>query len=207
MQLEVEHLMKRISRTALASLATLALLTIGGTAHADVYTYTESGSPGLQTYGVGAAPGQVPFNATLTVDTAAGTGSLVGDSGAINIDFTGNFAGFMGGATPMNMYNISIDPASSISLSGHNYVFDAAGGHQPMLEFLGKTINLWAVWNAPGCASCSLLGDTVSNITSSSTGGTAVPEPGVAGLIGLGVLALAFRRRQATRGALQPATA
>ena len=193
--------MSKLYRILWGSAAAVCAVAASSSAYADVYTYTESGGSGLTTFGVGPAPGQGPFNATLTVDTAAGTGSLVGSD--VNVDFSGNFAGFMGGASPMDMYNISILPGSSLSYQGNSYTLDPAG-HQPMLEFLGSSINLWAEWLSPSCPGCAALGDTVGNITSSSTsGGTSVPEPGMVGLMGLGVVALAFRRRIAAVAAAQ----
>jgi hypothetical protein len=206
--------MKTISKFIASSAAMLGLLA-GASAHAEVFDYTLSGGQGLTDYGVGTAPGQVPYSAQLTVDTTAGTGSLVGDGGAINVSFTGNFSGFMGGSSPMNMYDIAINPASSIMYQGNSYsLVNTGAAHPDMLEFMGSSINLWAEWSAAGCNSCSLLGDTIGNISSSSggmtssggttssggmtsSGGTSVPEPGMVGLMGLGMVALMVRRRKA----------
>ena len=101
----------------------------------------------------------------------------------------------------MNMYNISVLPGSAITYQGNSYGLYSAG-HQEMLKFMGSSINLWAEWQSASCPACAILGDTVGNISSSSTsGGTAVPEPGMVGLMGLGVMALAFRRRIAAAAA------
>jgi hypothetical protein len=92
------------------------------------------------------------------------------------------------------MFDIAITPASSLSYLGNTY--RVASGHQPMLELFGDNINLWAVWNVPGCHNCPVLGDVLKNVSSSSTGGTQVPEPGMIGLLGIGAAALVWRRRR-----------
>lgn len=184
--------MSTFYRIAWRSAAAICAVAASSSAYADVYSYTESGGTGLSIADVGAAPGQAPYAATLTVDTSAGTGSLVGND--VNVSFSGDFSGFTGGSSPSNMYNISILPGSSVTYQGNSY--SETGGHQDMLTFLGTSINLWARWQSASCPSCAILGDTVGNISSSSTsGGTSVPEPGMVGLMGLGVMALAFRRR------------
>lgn len=181
----------------IASLATGLLA--AAPAHAGIYDYTLSGGPGITTYGVGSAPGQGTYSADLKIDTTAGTGTLIGDGGAVNVSFTGNFAGFAGGANPLVTYSVVIDPSSSITYGGHTYgLLNTAPAHVNMIQFQGSSINLWAEWTAAGCPSCSLLGDTTGNISSStSSGGTAVPEPGMVGLMGLGAAALVWRRRKA----------
>ncbi len=167
---------------------------VAAPAQATIYDYTMAGNSGLTIANVGVLPGQPPFTGNLLIDTAAGTGTLTGDNGAININFTGNFAGFMGGAAPMNMYNVVINPASSITVGGHTYSLVApASTHPDMVEFMGSYINLWAEWSSPGCSTCKILGDTIGNITG---GGTPVPEPGMVGLMALGVAGLAWQRRR-----------
>ncbi len=188
--------MSNLYRMLWVGAAAACAFAAGSNAYADVYSYTESGSPGLTIANVGPAPGQAPFSATLTVDTATGNGSLVGND--VNVSFNGNFSGFTGGAMPMDMYNVTILPGSTISYQGNTYTLDQTG-HQDMVTFLGTSINLWGEWLAPSCPSCQMLGDVVGNISSStSSGGTAVPEPGMIGLMGLGVIGLVFRRRIAT---------
>ncbi len=172
-----------VSRTLWMSAAAICALAAASSAHAGVYQYSETG--------VGNTNGAK--TAELTVDTTAGTGSLIGSG--LNISFTGDFSGFTGGAAPSSMYSITIASTSSITDNGHVYTLvDPATVHPDMLKFQGSTINLWATWQSPGYSN---LGDTVGTISSSSTGGTAVPEPGMVGLMGLGVLGLAFRRRLA----------
>lgn len=173
----------------------------GTSANAEIFDYTMSGNTGMTIVNVGTLPGQQPFTGDLQVNTTTGTGTFTGDGGAINIAFTGNFAGFMGGASPMSMYNIAIDPSSSINFGGHTYsLINPDASHPDMLEMEGSYIKLWAEWSAPGCASCQILGDINGGISSSSggtsSGGTAVPEPGMVGLMGLGVVAMMLRRRK-----------
>lgn len=168
-------------------------------AHAAIYDYTLGASNsmpynGLTIANVGTAPGQPLFNADLKIDTTAGTGTLIGDSGAINIAFTGNFSGFTGGSSPMSMYNIVINPASSITYAGNTYsLVNPAAGHPDMLSFDTTYINFWAEWTASGCSTCKMLGDIDGYITG---GGTPVPEPGMIGLMGLGVAGLVWQRRR-----------
>lgn len=178
--------------TALVAAGTMA---IAAQAHAAVYTYNLTGGAGFTVYGVGTAPNQPNTDSTLSIDTTAGTGSVIGS--AINAAFTGDFSTFTGGSAPSGMFNISLSPGSTLTYKGSTYTPQA--GHQPMLELFGNSINLWAVWTAPGCANCATLGDTLKNISSSSTGGTPVPEPGMVGLMGLGAAALVLRRRRGLR--------
>ena len=177
---------------AKAILAGAAAIVMAGQAHAAVYTYGLTGGAGFTVYGVGTAPGQPNTDSTLTIDTTAGTGSVIGS--AINAAFTGDFSTFTGGAAPSGMFNINITPTSTLTYQGNTYQVSPL--HQPMLELLGSSINLWAVWTSPGCSSCATLGDTLKNVSSSTTGGTQVPEPGMIGLMGLGAAALVWRRRR-----------
>lgn len=201
--------MTNLSRTLWASAAAICALAAASNAHADVYQYTETGGPGLTIANVGVAPGQGTLNGTLTVDTAAGTGSLVGTAGngnSFDINFTGHFGSFTGGASPLSSFMIMIQPGSDIVYGGKTYsLVDTGASHPDMLNFeTGKAIRLWAEWQDTGCASCKVLGDLVGTI---SSGGTPVPEPGMVGLMGLGVLGLAFRRRIAAIAARHTRTA
>lgn len=59
-----------------------------------------------------------------------------------------------------------------------------------------------SITGVPGISSASGAGTISSTTTSTSTGGTSVPEPGMIGLFGLGLVGLAFaRRRQMVRRA------
>lgn len=178
-----------------AVIAGAGMLAAAGTAQAAVYSYGLTGGEGFTIFGVGTAPNQPNTDGTLKIDTTAGTGSVIGS--AINAAFTGDFSTFTGGPAPSGMFNITLSPTSTLSYLGQTYTPDAR--HQPMLELFGNSINLWAVWTAPGCVNVATLGDTLKNISSSSTGGTSVPEPGMVGLMGLGAAALVVRRRRALR--------
>lgn len=184
--------MKQRILKSMAAVVAAGAIAVAGQAQAAVYSYGLTGGAGFTVYGVGTAPGQPNTDATLTIDTTAGTGSVIGS--AINAAFTGNFSSFTGGAAPTGMFDISLLPSSTLTYKGSTYKPQA--GHQPMLELFGTNINLWAVWTAPGCGSCATLGDVLKNVSSSSTGGTAVPEPGMIGLMGLGAAALVWRRRR-----------
>lgn len=145
-------------------------------------------------------------NSVLSIDTSAGTGSLKGSD--INATFTGDFTSFAGGFDlPDFMANITIDPNSTRIYRGGTY--SLAPGHQPMLKTgsfaytnaPANAVNLWATWSNPGCANCSPLGDYGVTAVSSSTssGGAAVPEPGMIGLFGLGLVGLVLGRRHGAR--------
>lgn len=187
--------MSKLSRTLWASAAAISALVTASSAQAAVYSYSESGGEGLTFFNVGPATPQNPFSATFTVDTSTGKCSVIGSG--VDVTFTGNFSAFTGGSSPSGTYNVTIDPTSNIVYNGNTYTLVATPTHADMIIFQGSSINLWGEWAATGCGSCQNLGDTVGNISSSSTGGTAVPEPGMVGLMGLGVLGLAFRRRLA----------
>ena len=63
------------------------------------------------------------------------------------------------------------------------------------------SVMLWSYWGPAGCDKCTNIGDYVYKAVSwqtvpSSSGGTSVPEPGMVGLMGLGVMGMAFARRR-----------
>ena len=174
--------MKNI-RLPLVALAIAQTIGFADVARADIYTY------GLSAGGAG---GQA---ATLTIDTVAGTGSVIG--GAINAAFTGNFSSFSGGTAPSGMFNIAMPATSTITSGGQTFYANAT--HQQMLDVYASSINLWSYWGSAACPSCSSQGDQNFGLSGSYThtpAGTSVPEPGMFGLMGLGVAALAFRRRR-----------
>lgn len=169
-----------------------ALFAASEQANAATYSYTLEGGRGFTINNVGTASNQSNTDGVLTIDTATGLGTVIG--AAMNVAFSGDFSSFTGGAAPQGMFNITISPTSTLTYQGNDY--NVAAAHQPMLKLMGNSINLWAVWKSPTCAKCLPLGDTVKNITSSSSGGTAVPEPGMLGLFGLGAAAVVFGRRR-----------
>ncbi|MBS0253679.1 MAG: PEP-CTERM sorting domain-containing protein [Proteobacteria bacterium] len=111
------------------------------------------------------------------------------------------------------MFNINMPATSTITAGGVTYY--ANQGHQQMLEVFSNSINLWSYWGSAACPSCAQQGDQVFGLSGSyshtpaggSSGGTAVPEPGMLGLMGLGAAAMAFRRRRGIVPTLMPRVA
>jgi len=174
-------------RKMLACTAAIAALAAANPAAAGIYKYNLSNG------------------GTLTIDTTLMKGSLIASD--INATFSGaGLASFAGGFNiPTFGTNISIDPTSWRIVNGVTYVPNA--NHQQMLEtgnYPGmwgagtNQINLWSYWGTLACPTCNILGDYLATAvsTSTSTGGTSVPEPGMAGLLALGVAGMAFARRR-----------
>lgn len=128
----------------------------------------------------------------LRIDTETQKGWLIGTN--IEAYFnTPEFANFQGGATPTGSYTLA-------QLGGYRIINGVKQfqnpSHTQVLKFLtGNRVNLWSVWGNPGVG-----GDYITTIssssTSTSTGGTAVPAPGVLGLFGLGLAGIGFARRR-----------
>jgi methyl coenzyme M reductase beta subunit len=141
----------------------------------------------------------------MTINNTAATGTWIGTD--INVSFSGSsLTAFAGGFDlPSFMGNILIASTSTRTSNGVTYAPNT--NHQQMLETGtaagGKNkVNLWSYWGPLAAPSSqNLLGDYVMTAVSSSTGGTAVPEPGMVGLFGLGVAGLLFGRRRAQRHA------
>ena len=148
----------------LAAAAALAALTTANAASAAIYTYKM-------------ANGNV-----LTIDTVAGTGSLIGTQA--HMTFTGDFSAFTGGASPSGSWNISIN-AGSYENTGHQtgtnvyygsggpyYIQSpAAGGHTEMLTLSGSSESVWADWVGNG-VTLSDEPTTVTGCGSAPAGGT-----------------------------------
>lgn len=141
---------------------------------------------------------------TMTIDTVAMTGSIIASD--VNATFSGaGLASFTGGFNiPTFGTNISITPGSTRIYGGQTYYSNT--NHQQMLEtgnYPGMAgagtnkINLWTYWGTAACPSCNILGDYTGLVVSSSTGGTAVPEPGMLGLMAVGLFGIGFARRRA----------
>ena len=121
----------------------------------------------------------------LTINTSTQSGTLVGSS--INAAFTSaDLAAFPGGAS-LNFVATLATLTGTRIINGVSYAPNA--GHTQMLKFMGSSVNLWSYWGPNNQG-----GDYVDNIRSYS----AVPEPGMLGLMGvtLAGFALARRRRQ-----------
>lgn len=186
-------------RKILVATASLAALALATPASAGIFKYNLSNG------------------GTLTIDSTAMTGSLIASD--INATFSGaGLASFTGGFNiPTFGTNITIDPSSWRIVNGVTYVPNM--NHQQMLEtgnYPGmwgagtNQINLWSYWGTQACPTCNVLGDYLATATGYSTsGGTSVPEPGVAGLMALGLAGMAFarRRRAKVNFNFQPASA
>ncbi len=145
-------------------------------------------------------------NVTINTDTMIGT--WIG--GAINATFSGaglaNFS-IPGGQLVLPSFgtDISITPTSTITGGGGTYYPNQS--HQQMFKtgaVAGGATNvmLWSYWGPAGCATCTNVGDYIYQavgVRSYSTGSNPVPEPGMVGLMSLGVLGLAFARRRRTK--------
>ena len=172
-------------RTALTATTAIVAAALASPASAAIYNYNMSNG------------------AVMTINTATASGSMIGSG--IDATFSGaGLASFAGGFNlPSFMTNISIDPSSTRVVGGVTYSPNT--NHQQMLETGAaaggsNVVNLWSYWGLPACPSCSnLLGDYLVTAVSSSSGGTAVPEPGMIGLFGLGAAGLLVSRRRATK--------
>lgn len=128
----------------------------------------------------------------LNINTDTQKGWLFGDT--IEAYFnTPEFANFQGGATPTGMYTLA-------HLGGYRIVDGVKAfqnpSHEQILKFMPDgVVNLWSFWGDPVVAK-DYLTTISSSSTGSSTGGTAVPAPGVLGLFGLGLAGIGFARRR-----------
>lgn len=128
----------------------------------------------------------------LHINTDTQKGWLFGDT--IEAYFnTPEFANFQGGATPTGMYTLA-------HLGGYRIVDGVKAfqnpSHEQILKFMPDgVVNLWSFWGDPVVAK-DYLTTISSSSTSSSTGGSQVPAPGVLGLFGLGLAGLGFARRR-----------
>ena len=132
----------------------------------------------------------------LTIDTDNGTGSWVGDD--IDTQFTGDFSGFLGGATPSFMFTLTTLTGTR-EIGGQTYTPTNQNGnrtHPYMLKTKngGTKVNLWSWWGDPVVA-----GDYVRKISDYRV--VDVPAPGVVGLFGLALVALGFGRRRRRKAA------
>ena len=178
--------MNTLSKSLLAGVAAMAMLGMAETASADIYTYTTT-------------------NGTYTLNNVTDTGTWAGSAatpGNLSFSFTDTtHATFTGGASSMDMLDLSNMVGSKDGLAPVN----GDVGHPGMLDLGSK---LWVPWgNAQQVATQTSwtesdiawgtqTGYTDTPSSSGTSGGTAVPEPGVAGLMGLGLVALFARRRK-----------
>jgi len=151
----------------------------------------------------------------ITINTTTMIGTWIGT--AINATFSGaglaNFSTGAGGALDIPSFgtDVTIDPSSNLNIGGRIYnITPATPGHAQMFEAGavagGKNVvNLWAVWSNATCY-CT-YGDFVNTVTGARSYGepSPVPEPGVIGLMGLGVMGMAFARRRRAKVSLNMA--
>jgi len=134
----------------------------------------------------------------LTIDTATGTGSWIGDD--ITTNFTGDFSGFQGGANPSFMFTLTTLTGSR-EIGGRNFEATNRNGkrtHPFMLKTASSNrVNLWSWWGTPVRG-----GDYVRRISGYRVVPPVdVPAPGVLGLFGLALVALGFGRRRRRKAA------
>jgi len=149
-------------------------------------------------------------NSKVTINTETMIGTWIG--GAINATFSG------AGLASFNLdvpdgyvglrsadYGVTLSPTSTITGSDGKVYFPTKV-HEQRFKTGAVTgdpfsVMLWSYWGPAGCDKCTNIGDYVYKAVSwqtvpSSSGGTSVPEPGMVGLMGLGVLGMAFARRR-----------
>jgi len=147
----------------------------------------------------------------LTVDTVRMTGSLIGTN--IHATFSGqSLASFDGsGGFPRLLSSIRIDPGSWLEaeIPGGDLVrfqvnYNIAQTLETGLDS-PTTIKIWTFWGSFGCPNCNYKGAYSTNLPANG-GGTRVPEPGMAGLVALGLAGAYYARRRAikVRLALKP---
>ena len=151
---------------------------------------------------------------SINTDTAIGT--WVGNG--VNATFSGaGLANFSIDPTsvlniPSFMTNISITPGSTIVSNGTTYFANTT--HQQMFEAGAaaggaNALNLWSYWGTAACPNCTYLGDKTGTVAGARSyeNPPSVPEPGMVGLLGLGVLGMAFARRRRVKVNLNMAPA
>lgn len=180
--------------------ATLASVMIAAPASADaIYTYTTADG------------------AVLTINATTMTGSLIGATvtsdppGAYNVNATFSGAGlaaFTGGSTlPSFTTSVTMDPTSTLSLAGetkvpatYSFVNFALTTYTSGLFQLD---GLWLAQSPATCQSCLNVTSLSGSIASSSTGGgTSVPEPGMTGLMALAFIGIAYARHSTRKSHL-----
>ncbi|WP_244970540.1 PEP-CTERM sorting domain-containing protein [Novosphingobium aerophilum] len=157
-------------KTSLKALAAVAALAAVSPASAATYTYTMTN------------------NDVLTIDNVLNTATFKGAT--INASMkSADFSKFIGGATPT--FTAVLSALDGTRLINGQWLTDnplnATTTHPQKLIMSGSSVNLWAWWGNPIKG-----GDYVTTIKNYS----AVPEPGMVGLLGASVLGLAFARRR-----------
>lgn len=103
------------------------------------------------------------------------------------------FATFPGGAMPV--FTAVLSSLDGTRLIGGKWVTDNEYGkdtiHPQKLIIQGANVNLWAWWGNP-----IIGGDYLTTIKSYSVTPSPVPEPGMMGILAVGLTGLAFARRK-----------
>ncbi len=165
----------------LAALAALATFAGANPASADEFRYTMTN------------------NDVLTINNVTNTATFVGSTINASMAST-SFAAFTGGAAPI--FTAVLSSLDGTRLINGQWVTDnplySTTTHPQKLIMNGATanaINLWAWWGNP-----IIGGDYLTTIRSytvtTTSGGNAVPEPGMVGLLALGLAGVAVARRR-----------
>lgn len=165
-----------------AGVAAMAIAFGASPASAAVYTYTMTN------------------NDVLTIDSATNAATFKGAT--INASMTSAaFSTFAGGLNPT--FTAILSSLDGTRLINGSWVTDnplnSTTTHPQKLIMSGSGVNLWAWWGNP-----IIGGDYLTTIKSYSfKPGTDVPEPGMAGMLAIGLagLALARRRRKSAKAA------
>lgn len=170
--------MNKILAAAAAAFAAVATAT---PASAAIYTYTMTN------------------NSVLSINSDTKSATFKGSD--IDVSMTSAaFATFPGGALPF--FTAVLSSLDGTRLINGKQVTDnpkdANTTHPQKLIIEGKNVNLWAWWGNPiiGGDYLTKIKSYSVNSTSSTSGGTSVPEPGMLGLMAAGVAGLAFARRK-----------
>ncbi len=140
-------------------------------------------------------------NDKLSINTATNSATFTGAT--INAAMVSSaFATFAGGAAPT--FTAVLSDLTGTRLINGSWVTDnplySTTTHPQKLIMSGTGVNLWAWWGNPITG-----GDYLTTIKSYTVDpgnpGTSVPEPGMAGLLALGLGGLAFARRRKAQAA------
>lgn len=176
-----------------------SVIKAGATAIAAVFATANPASAAVYNY-------TMTNNDVLSIDSTASTATFTGAT--INTSMASSaFATFPGGASPT--FTAVLSALDGTRLINGVWTTDnplyATTTHPQKLIMSGSNINLWAWWGDPitgGDYLTTVKSYSVNTTSGGSTGGTAVPEPGMGALLGLGVLGMVAVRRRRKGNAL-----